>query len=77
MLADGHARNLAHQSFCHSANLRVVRRHTGQWAAVAADDYRTVPFLEFGQATKLIEHLNRRLQPRVRPIRLRGIVLFG
>ena len=66
MLADGHARNLAYQSFGHAANLRVVRRHAGQWAAVAADDYRTVSFLEFGKATQLVEYLNRRLKPRVR-----------
>jgi hypothetical protein len=77
MLLDGHPRNLGYQRFCHSANLRVLRRHAGQWAAVAPDDYRsTIPFLEFGEATQLVEHLNRRLQPRVRPIRPRG-VLFG
>ena len=74
MLADGHARNLAYQSFCHAANLRVVRRHAGQWAAVAADDYRTVSFLKFGEATQLVEYLNRRLEPRVGAIRPRGML---
>jgi hypothetical protein len=64
MLVDGHARNLGYQRFGHSANLRVLRRHSSQRAAIATDDYRTVPFLEFGEATQLVEHLNRRLEPR-------------
>jgi hypothetical protein len=38
MLLDGHTRNLGYQRFCHSANLRVIRRHAGQRAAVAKDD---------------------------------------
>jgi hypothetical protein len=76
MLADGHARNLAYQGFGHSANLRVLRRHSSQRAAITADDYRTISFLELGEATQLIEHLNRRLEPRARAICLRGM-LFG
>ena len=52
----------------------MVRRHAGQWAAIATDDYpATVPFLEFCEATELVEHLNRRLEPRVRAIRPRGL----
>jgi hypothetical protein len=77
MLADGHARNLAYQGFGHSANLRVVRRHSGQRAAIATNDYRTIPFLEFGEATQLIEHLNRRLEPRVRESSLEQIAEGG
>jgi hypothetical protein len=77
MLLDVHTRNLGYQRFCQAANLRVLRRHAAQRAAIAPDEYRTISFLEFSEATQLVEHLNRRLQPRVRPIRLRGIVLFG
>jgi hypothetical protein len=76
MLVDGHARNLGYQRFGHSANLRVLRRHAAQWAAMAADDYRTISFLEFSEATQLVEHTGGCLEPRVRPIRLRGM-LFG
>jgi hypothetical protein len=38
LLLDAHPRYLGYQRFGHSANLRVVRRHAGQWAAVAPDD---------------------------------------
>jgi hypothetical protein len=54
MLLDRHAPNLGYQRFCHAANLRVVQRHSSQWAAVAPDDYSIIPFLEFGQATQLV-----------------------
>jgi hypothetical protein len=33
-----------------------------------------VPFFEFGEATQLVEHLNRRLEPRVRAIRPRRML---
>jgi hypothetical protein len=37
----------------------MVRRHSGQRAAIATDDRRTVSFLEFSEAAQLIEYLNR------------------
>jgi hypothetical protein len=75
-LVDGYACQLGHQGLGHAANVRMVRRNSSQRAAIAADDYRTVLFLEFGEATQLIECLDRRLEPRVRAIRPRGM-LFG
>ena len=59
MFVDGDACQLGDQGLGHAANLRVLRRHAAQRAAIAADDYRTISFLEFSEATQLVEHLNR------------------
>ena len=76
-LVGGHACNFGDQGLGHSANLRVVRRHPSQWAAVAADDRRTVvSFLEFSETTQFVEHPNRHLEPRVHAIRL-CVMFFG
>jgi hypothetical protein len=77
MLLDAHPSYLRYQRFCHSANLGVLRRHAAQRTAVAPDDESAILLLELGETTQLVEHLNRRLQPRVRSIRPPGIVLFG
>jgi hypothetical protein len=74
MLVDGYARNLGYQGFGHAANLRVIRRHSSQRTAVAADDYRTVSFLEFSETPQFVEHLNRRLEACARAIRPRGML---
>jgi hypothetical protein len=75
MLVNGYACQLGDQGLGHAANVRMVRRNSSQRAAIAPDDYRTVLFLEFGKTTQLVEHLNRRVEPRVRPIRPRGMLL--
>ncbi len=74
MLVNGYARQLGEQGLGHAANLRVVRRHSAQWATIAADEYRTVSFLKFSEATQLVEYFNRQLEPCVCAIRPRGML---
>ena len=71
---DGDACQLGDKGLDHAANFRVVWRHAGQWATITADDEAAIVLLKFGQATQLVEYLNRRLEPRaIRPCGM----LFG
>jgi hypothetical protein len=56
MLLDAHPRYLGYQRFCQATYLGVIRRHGGQWTAVAPDDESAILLLELRETTQLVEH---------------------
>jgi hypothetical protein len=63
MLLDAHPRNLGYQRFCQATYLGVIRRHGGQWTAVAPDDESAILLLELRETTQLVEHTGGCLEP--------------
>jgi hypothetical protein len=64
VLVNGCARQLGEQGLRHAAHLGVVRRHAGQRTAVAPDDDPTVVLFDLRETAQLVEHSDRRLEPR-------------
>jgi len=52
---DRHAQQLGEQGLRHATNFRVAWRHSGQRAAVAADNKGAIDLLDLREAAQLVE----------------------
>ena len=69
---DRHARNLGYQSLGQATYFGVIRRHGGQWTAVAPNDERTILLFKLRETAQLVEYVGGCLGPRACRLSIRS-----